>query len=120
MTMTERPTAVARLTAGPVEYRLERRGEAAVVILHGGHMRAGLALGEEVFGAAGYTVLVPSRPGYGQTRSSPAPVRAALPTSPLTCVVIWGSTRSPPWWASPRGDAPRSPRPPATPTSSNG
>jgi pimeloyl-ACP methyl ester carboxylesterase len=30
-------------------------------------MRAGLALGEDVFADAGYTVLAPSRPGYGQT-----------------------------------------------------
>jgi pimeloyl-ACP methyl ester carboxylesterase len=30
-------------------------------------MRAGVALGEEVFADAGYTVLVPSRPGYGRT-----------------------------------------------------
>jgi hypothetical protein len=38
-----------------------------VVIFHGGHVRAGLALGEEVFAEAGYTLLVPSRPGYGRT-----------------------------------------------------
>jgi pimeloyl-ACP methyl ester carboxylesterase len=62
-----RPTAVARLSSGQVEYRLERRGEAVVVVFHGGHVRAGLALGEEVFAAAGYTILVPSRPGYGRT-----------------------------------------------------
>jgi pimeloyl-ACP methyl ester carboxylesterase len=36
-------------------------------VFHGGHMRAGLALGEDVFADAGYTVLAPSRPGYGQT-----------------------------------------------------
>lgn len=63
----ERPTAVVNVAAGPVEYRLERRDEAAVVVFHGGHMRAGLALGEEVFAECGYTVLVPSRPGYGRT-----------------------------------------------------
>jgi pimeloyl-ACP methyl ester carboxylesterase len=38
-----------------------------VVVFHGGHVRAGLALGEDVFADAGYTVLVPSRPGYGRT-----------------------------------------------------
>lgn len=63
----QRPTAVACLPGGQVEYRLERRGGAVVVVFHGGHMRAGLALGEEVFAEAGYTVLVPSRPGYGRT-----------------------------------------------------
>src|SRR4029079_5251673 len=49
------------------EYRLERRSDAVVVIFHGGHVRAGLALGEEAFAAAGCTVLAPSRPGYGRT-----------------------------------------------------
>jgi len=62
-----RPTALARLPAGQVEYRLDRRGDTVVLIFHGGHVRAGLALGEEVFAAAGCTVLVPSRPGYGRT-----------------------------------------------------
>ena len=58
---------VTRLDAGPVEYRLEQRGDLSVVIFHGGHVRAGLALGEEVYAEAGYTLLVPSRPGYGRT-----------------------------------------------------
>jgi len=62
-----RPTAMAHLSGGQVEYRLDRRGDAVVVVFHGGHMRAGLALGEEVFAAAGCTLLVPSRPGYGRT-----------------------------------------------------
>lgn len=55
------------LPAGQVEYRLDRRGDAFVVVFHGGHVRASLALGEEVFAAADYTVLAPSRPGYGRT-----------------------------------------------------
>jgi pimeloyl-ACP methyl ester carboxylesterase len=63
----ERRTTVARLGSGVVEYRLERRGEPAVVVFHGGHMRAGLAVGERVFAEAGYTVVAPSRPGYGRT-----------------------------------------------------
>ena len=63
----ERPTEVADLSRGPVEYRLERRGPRAVLMMHGGHMRASLPLGEEVFADAGYTVLAPSRPGYGRT-----------------------------------------------------
>jgi pimeloyl-ACP methyl ester carboxylesterase len=62
-----RPTAVARLNAGRIEYRLDRRGDVVVVVFHGGHVRAGLALGEDIFAAAGCTVLVPSRPGYGGT-----------------------------------------------------
>jgi pimeloyl-ACP methyl ester carboxylesterase len=67
MTDVERPTTVAELDAGRIEYRLERRNDATVVVLQGGHMRAGLALGEDVFANAGYTVLTPSRPGYGRT-----------------------------------------------------
>ena len=62
-----RPTAMAFLPAGRVEYRLDRRGDAVVVVFHGGHVRAGLAVGEEVFAAAGCTILAPSRPGYGRT-----------------------------------------------------
>jgi pimeloyl-ACP methyl ester carboxylesterase len=63
----ELPTAVASLPAGAIEYRLDRRGEAVVLVFHGGHVRAGLAMGEEVFASAGCTVLALSRPGYGRT-----------------------------------------------------
>lgn len=72
MTGVGRPTTVVQLEAGPVEYRLEERGCATVVVFHGGHMRAGLALGEEVFVEAGYRLLVPSRPGNGRTPLSTA------------------------------------------------
>ncbi len=64
---TDLPTTTAQLDAGPVEYRWDRRAGAVVIVFHGGHMRAGLALGEEVFADAGYSVLAPSRPGYGRT-----------------------------------------------------
>jgi len=67
LTGLERSTTLVELDAGLVEYRLEQRSDAAVVVFHGGHMRAGLALGEDVFADAGYTVLAPSRPGYGRT-----------------------------------------------------
>ena len=58
MIAMERPTTIARLSAGPVEYRLERHGDDSVLVLHGGHVRAGLALGEEVFTDLGYSALV--------------------------------------------------------------
>src|SRR5215831_12055875 len=77
MPQRERPTTVAHLPVGQVEYRLERRGQAVVLVFHGGHTRAGLALGEEVFAEAGSTVLAPSRPGYGRTPVSIAPTVAA-------------------------------------------
>jgi pimeloyl-ACP methyl ester carboxylesterase len=69
MSGLERRTVMARLGAGPVEYRLDGYGEAAVVVFHGGHLRAGLPLGaaEDVFTALGYRLLAPSRPGYGRT-----------------------------------------------------
>jgi pimeloyl-ACP methyl ester carboxylesterase len=66
----ERQTAVAMLPSGPIEYRLEHHGGPVVLLFHGGHMRAGLALGEETFTEAGYTILAPSRPGYGRTSLS--------------------------------------------------
>jgi pimeloyl-ACP methyl ester carboxylesterase len=56
-----------------IEYRLERRGGAAVLILHGGHMSAGCRFGEETFLDAGYSVLVISRPGYGRTAAGAGP-----------------------------------------------
>jgi len=65
--MTDLPTTVAQLDVGPVEYRWEQGGNATVVVFHGGHVRAGLAVGEDVFAEAGYTILAPSRPGYGRT-----------------------------------------------------
>lgn len=69
------PTEIAALASGPVEYRVERQGQRTVVLFHGGHMHAGVALGEKPFLDAGYSVLVPSRPGYGRT---PLGVQAAL------------------------------------------
>lgn len=78
-------TDIAYLAAGPIEYRFDRRGPRTVLFLHGGHMHAGIPLGEEPFADEGCSVLVPSRPGYGRTpltaRSGPedfAHVVAAL------------------------------------------
>nr|WP_277348051.1 alpha/beta fold hydrolase [Streptomyces sp. HNM0574] len=55
------------------------------MILHGGHMRAGIAVGERELAAAGHTVLAPSRPGYGRTPVStgPSPERFAAATEEL-------------------------------------
>ena len=66
--MTEPPaTNVITIDGHAIEYRLQRRGGAAVLILHGGHMSACCRFGDEVFLETGYTVLVTSRPGYGRT-----------------------------------------------------
>lgn len=67
-------TEIAVLDAGPIEYRVERQEQRTVVVFHGGHMHAGVALGEKPFLDGGYSVLVPSRPGYGRT---PLSTRAA-------------------------------------------
>ncbi|GAA3293567.1 alpha/beta hydrolase [Dactylosporangium vinaceum] len=67
MTLAPRPVAVRVVAGARLEYRFERRRAGVLLVLHGGHMRAGLALGEESFAAAGWSVLAPSRPGYGRT-----------------------------------------------------
>ncbi|MFF0772707.1 alpha/beta fold hydrolase [Nonomuraea wenchangensis] len=58
---------LARVGARTVEYRTHGEGPGTVLVFHGGHMRARMALGEDVFTGAGLRVLVPSRPGYGRT-----------------------------------------------------
>jgi pimeloyl-ACP methyl ester carboxylesterase len=59
-----------------IEYRLERRGESTVLILHGRHMSARCQFGEDTFLDAGYSVLVTSRPGYGRTAVGAGPSAA--------------------------------------------
>lgn len=78
-------TQVAVLSSVPVEYRLVTGAESAVVVFHGGHLRAGLSLSEVPLIAAGYTVLAPSRPGYGRTplTAGPGPARFADLTAAL-------------------------------------
>ncbi|SEG82503.1 Pimeloyl-ACP methyl ester carboxylesterase [Nonomuraea solani] len=75
----EQDLVLARVKRGTVEYRMHGPdhsdgrsdgpgdGRGTVLVFHGGHMRAQLALGEDVFTEAGFRVLVPSRPGYGRT-----------------------------------------------------
>jgi hypothetical protein len=71
------PTELFMLESGPIEYRLDRRGPDVLLVMYGGHMRAGLALGEDAFAAAGFTVLAPSRPGYGRSPLAAAAVTSA-------------------------------------------
>ena len=66
-------TRVAALKAGPVEYRHAPGPSSTVVVFHGGHLRAGLPLGEKALIAAGHDVLSVSRPGYGRTPLSAGP-----------------------------------------------
>ncbi|MGQ7295923.1 alpha/beta fold hydrolase [Quadrisphaera sp. KR29] len=69
----------------PVEHRLVPGGRGTVVVLHGGHLRAGLPLGEAALVEAGYAVLTPSRPGYGRTplAAGPGPAEFARRTAAL-------------------------------------
>lgn len=67
------------LPSGRVEYRYQERGPRTALICHGGHLRASVAVGEDVFEQAGFSVLAPSRPGYGHTPmiAGPGPARFA-------------------------------------------
>src|SRR6185503_6715151 len=61
---------IAQVPQGPIEYRLAGRG-APVLVLNGGHTHCQSPLGNEPFFLAhGYQLIIPSRPGYGQTPSS--------------------------------------------------
>jgi pimeloyl-ACP methyl ester carboxylesterase len=80
-------TTVITIDRHAVEYRLEHRGDATVLILHGGHMSALCRFGEEAFLDADYSVLVPSRPGYGRTAV------AAGPSAPEFAVRLAGLCR---------------------------
>ncbi|WP_426977562.1 hypothetical protein ACQCSU_00305 [Pseudarthrobacter sp. O4] len=46
---------------------LFRSGDEHLIIFHGGHKRADLQMGQELFVDAGWPVLQPPRPGYGRT-----------------------------------------------------
>lgn len=52
---------------GNVEYRVTGEGPQTVVFFHGAHMHSGIALGEDFFTEQDYKIIVPSRPGYGET-----------------------------------------------------
>jgi pimeloyl-ACP methyl ester carboxylesterase len=72
--MSDSPTtSVITIDGHAIEYRLERRGYATVLILHSGHMSTRCRFGEETFLDAGYSVLVTSRPGYGRTEVGAGP-----------------------------------------------
>lgn len=72
--MSEPPSPnVITIDGHAIEYRLQGRGDATALILHGGHMSARCQLGEETFLEAGYSVLVTSRPGYGRTAVGAGP-----------------------------------------------
>ena len=95
--MSQRPATRATAIDGhPIEYRIERRGGAAVLILHGGHMSARCRFGEETFLASGQSLLClpPDMAehlgaGLGRVRH-PRPVAAGL-AEQVCCVALVGA-----------------------------
>lgn len=69
----DEPTRIVDLPAGRLEHRVVQGSGGVLVVFHGGHARAGLAVGEQALIDAGWTVLVVSRPGYGRTPLSTGP-----------------------------------------------
>jgi pimeloyl-ACP methyl ester carboxylesterase len=92
--MSDSPTtSVITIDGHAIEYRLERRGYATVLILHSGHISTRCRFGEETFLDAGYSVLVTSRPGYGRTEVGAGP--SARPNSWFDWQVCVGYSISP-------------------------
>ncbi len=71
--MSEQTTSVAIVDGRQIEYRRAGRSDQTAVILHGGHMSAASRFAEETYLAAGFAVLVVSRPGYGRTDPGAGP-----------------------------------------------
>ncbi|WP_237446717.1 alpha/beta fold hydrolase [Shimazuella alba] len=63
---------VVKTTNGPIEYRLTGKGESMILILNGGHCsNCTFPIPFETFLTNhGYQLMIPSRPGYGNTPSS--------------------------------------------------
>src|SRR5437870_6529367 len=62
--------SIAQMEKGPIEYRVVGQGP-AVLVLNGGHTNCNSPLGhEQFFLNRGYQLVIPSRPGYGNTPSS--------------------------------------------------
>lgn len=59
---------IAETNKGPIEYRLYGEGP-TIVVLYGGHCSRNTHLSHERLANFGFTVLVPSRPGYDKTPS---------------------------------------------------
>jgi pimeloyl-ACP methyl ester carboxylesterase len=57
---------IANTSKGPIEYRLEGRGP-TVMVLNGGHCSRESRLSHERLTEHGFSVLIPSRPGYDST-----------------------------------------------------
>lgn len=59
---------LAELEKGKIEYTLQGEGEGPVILnLHGGHSNCHEIFGYQPLLDAGYSILTPSRPGYGRT-----------------------------------------------------
>lgn len=74
-------TIVQRIDGQDVEFFHHEAGPDVAVVFHGGHMRASLPLGHEPFLDAAWSVIQPSRPGYGRTALGAGPSPAAFADS---------------------------------------
>jgi pimeloyl-ACP methyl ester carboxylesterase len=64
--MIEMKSKISKLEKGNIEYTL--KGEGSVILnLHGGHSNSQENFGYQPLLDAGYSILTPSRPGYGRT-----------------------------------------------------
>jgi hypothetical protein len=105
-------TAMMDLDAGPVEYGLDQRGPDCVLLCHGGHMRAGLALGEELLPSLATASWCHRAPATAAPRCEPAGHRPGLRMRLPSCAdgLALGGLRR--WSASRPAGRPRSPWPP--------
>ena len=88
--MSEPPSPnVITIDGHAIEYRLQRRGDATALILHGGHMSARCQLGEETFLEAGYSVLVTSVLAMAEQPSTLDHRHLSSPSGWPAFVVCW-------------------------------
>jgi pimeloyl-ACP methyl ester carboxylesterase len=59
---------IAKTALGPIEYRLDGKGP-TIMVLNGGHCSRDTRLSHERLTEHGFSVLMPSRPGYDSTPS---------------------------------------------------
>ena len=67
---------IAHTSRGPIEYTWQGEGP-VILIVHGGHANCHETFGYAALLAAGFSILTPSRPGYGQTPVAVGPTAVA-------------------------------------------
>ncbi len=67
---------IAQTAHGPIEYTWQGQGP-VLLVMHGGHANCHETFGYAPLLAAGFSILTPSRPGYGQTPPTVGPTASA-------------------------------------------